>query len=884
MSDTDPPAGADGERERSVPKTEIVGPAFLSGASAAGPPGAAEPARETPPPSEILARLARTKGGEPRYRIGDEIAHGGMGSILQVWDDSLDRSLAMKVIRGADSASTQGASSPVEGALLARFLEEAQVTGQLDHPGVVPVHELGLDAGGRVYFTMKLVKGRDLKAIFDLVFEGRDGWNETRALGVLLKVCEAMAYAHAKGVIHRDLKPSNVMVGNFGEVYVMDWGLARALGRKDTHDLRFRPEEEALSSLKTERRREREEAPDSPLVTMDGIVVGTPAYMPPEQARGDIESLGPRSDVYSIGAMLYHLLARETPYVPRGARVSSRTLLASVLAGPPAPLSSIRRDVPAELVAIVEKAMAREISRRYATTLALADDLRAFLENRVVRAYETGPVAELRKWVVRNRSFAATIGASVLALVAALFVANAAKTDARRERDQVLRLSDVQRLKDLETDEKRLWPAYPEKLGELESWLERARSLARNLDSHRTRLDDLRAGALPSDGDPAERRTYRFTSAEEEWQHGLMAGLVEGIESLTRGDGNDGWSALTIRALERRLEFARTIGRRSIDDEKAAWDAAVAGIRASGKYGGSNLAPQMGLVPIGSDPESGLFEFWHVQSGERPIRGEDDGRIVPHEAMGIVFVFVPGGTFAMGSRASEVGRLASEGPRHDVTIDAFFISKYEMTQGQWQRFTGTNPSAYKSGRVGDDEIGRLSPVEQVSWTDCEEVLGRLGLVLPTEAQWEYAARAGTDSPWWTGDDRETLRGHVNIADQAAARAGAPWQDIEDFPGFDDGHAVHAPVGSLPANPFGLHEVLGNVWEWCRDWWGPYGRPVSAGDGERQVEPSEREFRVSRGGSFALSASRARAAFRDYGTPQNRGSGLGVRPARRVEGR
>ena len=107
----------------------------------------------------------------------------------------------------------------------ARFLEEAQVTGQLDHPGIVPVHELGLDSEGRVYFTMKLVKGEDLRSIFAQVETGEHGWNLTRALGVLLKVCDAMAYGHSKGVIHRDLKPANVMVGKFGEVYVMDWGL-----------------------------------------------------------------------------------------------------------------------------------------------------------------------------------------------------------------------------------------------------------------------------------------------------------------------------------------------------------------------------------------------------------------------------------------------------------------------------------------------------------------------------------------------------------------------------------------------------------------------------------------------------------------------------------
>ena len=236
----------------------------------------AEKERSDLPSTALLKRLSEHTLKRSRYRLHGEIARGGMGAILRVWDDDLRRPLAMKVILGRAGAPASERTPPVDTRELARFLEEAQVTGQLDHPGIVPVHELGLDSEGRAYFTMKLVKGRDLKGIFDLVFEEREGWNETRALGVILKVCEAMAYAHAKGVVHRDLKPANVMVGNFGEVFVMDWGLARVLGRKDVHDLRLQAEASPISSVKTERHEERLEAPDSPLLTRDGDIVGTP--------------------------------------------------------------------------------------------------------------------------------------------------------------------------------------------------------------------------------------------------------------------------------------------------------------------------------------------------------------------------------------------------------------------------------------------------------------------------------------------------------------------------------------------------------------------------------------------------------------------------------
>src|SRR5262245_8116325 len=159
------------------------------------------------PSSQLLRRLATQPPAETRYVLQGEIAQGGMGTILRVWDEEFRRNLAMKVAN-AHIAPVDGALlSPLNLSKLARFLEEAQITGQLDHPGIVPVHELGLDREGKLYFTMRLVKGRTLKDVFDLTHEGKEGWTVTRALNVMLRVCETMAYAHSKKVIHRDLKP-----------------------------------------------------------------------------------------------------------------------------------------------------------------------------------------------------------------------------------------------------------------------------------------------------------------------------------------------------------------------------------------------------------------------------------------------------------------------------------------------------------------------------------------------------------------------------------------------------------------------------------------------------------------------------------------------------
>ena len=221
-----------------------------------------------------------------------------------------------------------------------------------------------------------------------------------------------------------------------------------------------------------------------------------------------------------------------------------------------------------------------------------------------------------------------------------------------------------------------------------------------------------------------------------------------------------------------------------------------------------------------------------------------------------------------------------EAPLHEVELSPFFLSKYEMTQGQWSRFTGRNPSEHgPTTNYNGHQTDLNHPVETVSWSDCTRILERLGLRLPTEAQWEYACRAGTGTPWSTGEDRETLRGNVNLADQAFARAGGLKSLAEDWPDMDDGWAVHAPVGTFAPNPFGLHEVHGNVYEWCRDGYGGYDLPIRPGDGEREAPAATTH--LTRGGSFIDTAANARSSFRGWCMPEFRSYSLGVRPARAV---
>lgn len=316
--------------------------------------------------------------GSRRYTFIEEVARGGMGVIHRVWDKQLRRPLAMKVIL------SEGLTPRRKDRLLRRFLREAQISGQLDHPGVVPVHEVGIDSEERVFFTMRLVRGRDLRTILREAHAEGTGWNPMRALGVILKVCETMEYAHSKGVIHRDLKPANIMVGNYGEVYIMDWGLARVLDDD--------PDEETV-----ELDPEQEKHPDdlvAPLETEFGAVLGTPVFMAPEQAQGKRELVGPWSDVYSLGAILYTYLAQHPPYLDPGGSSSHSSVLDRVREEAPSPLMSMRDELPSELISICERAMARELEDRYSSIQELHADLRAYHESELKAAEDARRAAE----------------------------------------------------------------------------------------------------------------------------------------------------------------------------------------------------------------------------------------------------------------------------------------------------------------------------------------------------------------------------------------------------------------------------------------------------------------------------------------------------------
>jgi tetratricopeptide (TPR) repeat protein len=297
------------------------------------------------------------------YRFDREVARGGMGRIRTARDRRLGRWVAVKEVLAQDVG------------IVHRFEREARITARLQHPSIVSVYEAGVFPDGQPFYAMPLVKGRSLA---DVIAERKTLATRLALVPNVLAVADAIAYAHGERVIHRDLKPTNVLVGEFGETVVIDWGIAKSLD--DPND---RPSADPVPVMAME--------------TIAGAVIGTPAYMPPEQANG--ENVDERADVYALGAMLWHVLAGVAPYTGPTAEV-----LTAVRAGPPELVTAREPDAPPDLVAIVERAMARDPSARYPSARELAEDLRRFQTGQLVGAHRYSLRQLLRRWVRRHRT------------------------------------------------------------------------------------------------------------------------------------------------------------------------------------------------------------------------------------------------------------------------------------------------------------------------------------------------------------------------------------------------------------------------------------------------------------------------------------------------
>lgn len=792
---------------------------------------------------------------DPQRRYVDlgMIGLGGMGEVRRVRDRRLGRVVAMKIIRAEYKTATRA---------LSRFLEEAQVSAQLAHPAIVPVHDLGRLADGRTYFTMNEVHGRTLGDVLrDLHHVSRgerwgtttDGWTLRRVLEAFRRVCDAVAYAHARGVLHRDLKPENIMLGAYGEVLVMDWGLAKV---KEGIANELEPVDIADDGLGH---------------TQVGTVAGTPAYMSPEQARGELDDLGPASDVYALGALLYHVLDGDAPFPGKDA-------LQRVLEGPPRPLGARARGrrlhpgppIPEDLRRLCAHAMERDPQLRTGDASQVADALADWLDG-----------AKKRDQALRRVAEADALAAEVQAL---------------RDHARTLRTKANQSLAELppgsSADEK--GPA----------WALQDRAEALELDAELRNVEvmqHLRAALneAPDTPEAHDRLAAHYQERHVRARTRRDAAGEAALEALLRSHDTGSWTAYlagqgTVSLMTSPRADARLL--RAAERDRRLLDKAVANlgmtplVQCTVGHGSYVIELRHGAGPVVRIPvEVGREQDWELR---RP--GTDlPVTVVLPEKLGEDEIFVaPGSTWIGGDRQAP-GAL----PRQRLWLDAFICKRDPVTHGEYLAFLrdlvqregldAALPHAPRLGGLSSEgtdglryllrdgelhlgpDLAADGPVTHVSWCSAvayaDWLAARSGLPwrLPDELEWEKAAR-GVDGRFF------------------------PWGDFFD-PSFCRVRAAHRtarspdPVGAWPVDtsPYGIRGMAGNCRDWCADRHRPDGRDIVDGLLAEGEEPWG-DARSVRGGSWSRDPRAARVAARDWETPETRAPDLGFRLVRSLD--
>ncbi|MGH7137437.1 MAG: serine/threonine-protein kinase, partial [Pirellulales bacterium] len=501
------------------------------------------------------------------YSLLRAVARGGMGRVSIARDDALKRDVALKELLdgAADSPDSQR-----------RFVAEAEITGQLEHPGVVPIYALGADKHGNPFYTMRFVKGQTLQDAIDAYHRSSDcgagvppaakeaggtpasqrskeagGTPAPQAaeLKSLLRrfvmVCQTVAYAHNRGVIHRDLKPANIMLGRFGETLVMDWGLAK-------------PVDDGKSAGSTIGVLAHQQLAGRPDLTGSDAVVGTPAYMPPEQASRKVAELGPAADVYSLGAVLYHLLTGAPPY----SGSSSGEVLEKVRSSSPARPSAVCRGVPRALEAICLKAMARRPKARYPSAAELAESVERWLDDEPVEAYREPLAERLYRW---SRKHKTGVVSGIISLLMVTLIGSAAIVIIQRERDKARVFERIaadyaqdaadadQRAKDKEAEAERLAQEASDSRGQARDATQKGAEARQAAEEAKKQVAELEAALAAKTGE-SEELTKNLESARAN----LAAAEARAESESKRADA----------AVERASELERQVAalRREADD------------------------------------------------------------------------------------------------------------------------------------------------------------------------------------------------------------------------------------------------------------------------------------------------------------------------------
>ncbi|HEY1546686.1 MAG TPA: bifunctional serine/threonine-protein kinase/formylglycine-generating enzyme family protein [Kofleriaceae bacterium] len=798
---------------------------------------------EAPPAVDFL--------GE-RYDVGELLGSGGQGDVYRVFDRRLRRRMVMKVL------SADCMDDPIS---VARFVQEAQITAQLQHPCIIPVHEIGTLPNGLRYYTMSEVTGRTLASVITAVHAASAvGWDVEpggvgfqRLIDIFERVCDAVGYAHSCGVVHRDLKPANIMLGAFGEAFVLDWGLAFVVGESEPSG--------ALASPSTSRQY------DDSLASETGSVVGTLGYMSPEQSAGE-RALWPMSDVYSLGMILREILTGELP------RVVDRIVLAPEIE--PAP----ERPVDDELIAICKRAIAPAIEDRYPDAKSFAQAIASFRDGdrKRVRARELlGDACAMGPRIASLHADADRLQRSARDLLDALPPsAQSANKEAGWELEDRARELDVRA--DLVT-------------------LEMTRLLHSSLieaelpETHAMLAQHYRslhaAAELTND-----RATARLETLLRQHDRGEHAGYLAGVGALTLR--TEPPANVELRRYElrgRRLvdEHVRDLGRTPLEAVELPRGSYLLIVRAPGYHDVR--------YPIAIGRQEHWLPVRPGASEPEPIALPPLGSIDDDE------IYVPGGPFVCGGDPQAAGEVM---PRQRVWVDPFVMRRHPVTNAELLAMVNAlidtrEPSAEElaasvvprhrgatageagtmvwprdaSGHfaLGTDDEGVTweprTPAFMLNWHAAATYAAwhgeqtRRPYRLPGELEYEKAAR-GTDArafPW--GDFFDASWACMRLSHEAGIRP----VSVDEF--------------ARDESPYGVRGLAGNIVEWCADEYRREGPPLANGLYTAPCSPRDSAVveRTLRGGCFLFDSFLLRASTRHSSSSVVRDVTLGFRLVR-----